>query len=949
MFCHACFETIFLLSQTDDRILAWCSLKRIIQFVRCWYTPEDIFMRNKSKKNKKTIYLEEMRLIVPEQGIMKSAIFYFIMLALGTASTFGCFYSSFDIPIEFFSVISLAIIFCIVFTAMFLMKRKNTWFVLVSLILLILFIIVFKDTIYRGLLISVKYILEAFRSHGSAVGFPSGWESIIKGANKKFDATMFLICTIYIFTLLEAWLIEKRRNFILTAFVTLPFVLAPIFVPITPSFVAIIGMIIFYGMLVFLSPMLSGSKAFRKGMKGYHISSTASANPISFLIIPIFLVAAMITSIIFPQSGFQRSKFLDAIRMSIVNGFDQSDFSRYMNAAFGGDMDKVNLKDAGNISFNGSRILSVTMNENRTNKPHTEYLKGYVGSVYAEDGWEDLSEEQSAKVMGILGQNKCQKIFSDIRQSYYSENESDENFNLTVQCVAGDPRKVYIPYGLANISPEDKISFINDSYAKAVDETMGIIEYNYSAFSVTDDYEKITVNKRLTDYVLHIPNDQQMKVLILDDGKAIGGLGYFGVDDNGYIYYVAEDGTYFGNLEKYNPEKYYGNIFYGTGVENQDKTFEDIMSHYGDAMGNYTYEYFDMLKRYEDFANENYTQVPESLKASMEKFIKENKINTNSTVETVRDIKSLFQYSGKYTYTLSPGKTPEDSDFAEYFLNQNKKGYCKHFATAAVLLLRTAGVPARYAEGFKVDSKDFMMSNNYNVNLLDSDAHAWVEIYYSGTGWVPIEVTPASYENNESSIIESSNESSMESSKPETPESSEVVSNESSITSSKTESSISFDNESNVGSDIPTVLIYIAFVPVCIGGIYGILVLNRTIRVKKRRKLFADSNRNNAVLAVYGYIVQLLIYGKNNDDSISDFDKISKLANDENLPKSHRELCEYFCKEIYPTAQRAKFSTEKISDEELSDMIETAEKIRSTIIGNMNPTKRFIAKYLDIL
>lgn len=905
-------------------------------------------MRNK-KTNKKTIYLEEMRLIVPEQGIMKSAIFYFIMLILGTASTLGCFYSSFDVPIEFFSVTLLAIIFCVIFTAMFLMKRKNTWFVVGALILLTLFIIVFKDTIYRGLLITVKYVLEEFRSHGSAVAFPGGWENIIKGANKEFDATIFLICIIYIFTLLEAWLIEKRRNFILTAFVTLPFVLAPVFVPITPSFVAIIGLLTFYGMLVFLSPTLSGSKAFRRGMRGYHISSTASANPISFLIVPIFLVAAMITSMIFPQSNFQRSRFLDVLKMSIVNGFDQSDFSRYMNAVFGGDIDKSNLKDIGNISFNGSCILSVTMSENRGNKSHTEYLKGYVGSVYTEDGWGDLSEEQSSEVMGILGQNKGQKIFSDIRQNYYSENESGDNFYMTVQCVAGDPRRVYIPYGLANISPESKISFVNDSYAKAVDENMGIVEYNYSAFSVTDDYEKITLNERLENNVLQISENEQAKVLILDSGDVIGGLGYFGVDDYGYIYYVAEDGTYYGNLEKYNPEKDYGNIFYGTSVENEDKTFEDIMSRYGDVMGNYTYEYFNTLKRYEDFANENYTQVPESLKASMEKFIKENNISTDSMVETIRDIKSLLQYSGKYTYTLSPGKTPEDSDFAEYFLNQNKKGYCKHFATAAVLLLRTAGVPARYAEGFKVESNDFMTSNNHSVNLLDSDAHAWVEVYYSGTGWVPIEVTPASNENNESSIIESSNESSTESSKSESSKSSEVTSDESSTVSSKSESSNSSDNESNGGSDIPTVLIYIAFVPVCIGGIYGILVLNRSIRVKKRRKLFSDSNRNNAILAVYGYIVQLLIYGKNSDDKASDFDKISKLADDESLPKSHRELCEYFCERIYPIAQKAKFSVEKVSYEELSDMIENAEKIRSTIMENMSLPKRFIAKYLDIL
>lgn len=906
-------------------------------------------MKKKSKSNKNAICLEEMRLIVPEQNVMKSGIFYFIMLMLGTASTFGCFYSSFDVPIERFSATLSAVIFGIVFTAIFLIKRKNTWFVVGSLIFLTLFLIIFRDSIYQGMITTVKYVLEAFHSHGSTVTFPSNWENIIKASNQKFDSTIFLITSLYVFIMLEAWLIEKRRNLILSAFVTLPFILAPIFVPITPAFMALLSLLIFYGMLIFLSPTLSGSKAFRRGMKGYHISSTASANPIAFIIVPIFLVAAMIVAMIFPQSGFQRSKFLDVVRMSIVNGIDQGDFTRYINAAFGGDIDKSNLKNAGNISFKEIRVLNVTMNESKKNSSHTEYLKGYVGSVYTEEGWEDLSAEQSAKVMGILGNNSGQRILSDIRTNYYSDNETRNYYNLTVKCLAGNPRKVYIPYGLLNIAPEEEISFVNDSYAKAVDDTVGIDEYNYNAFSMTEDYEKITLRDRLENYVFNIDNDDNIKVLVLENGEAIGGLGYFGVDDNGYIFFISEDGEYYQNLEKYDPTKDYGNIFYGTNIESDSKNFQSLMNRYGNQIDSKLSDYLYMLDRYESFAKENYTQVPENIKASMEKFIKDNNIKTDSTINTIRDIKKILQYSGRYTYTYSPGTTPEGSDFTEYFLNENKKGYCKHFATAAVMLLRTAGVPSRYVEGFKIENTDFTNSNNHSVDLLDSDAHAWVEVYYSGTGWVPIEVTPT-YDENEvsnTSLSESSDESSMES--KESSEPSGIASSESTSGSSKVEVSRGSDEEASTGSDIPTILIYIAFVPVCIGIIYGVLVLNRTIRINKRKKKFSDKNRNHAILAVYGYIVELLVYRKKIDNNMSDYDNIKGLLDDENLQSSYKELYELFCERIYPIAQKAKFSGAEISQDELSDMIKFSEKIRSTVMENMNFTERLAAKYLDIL
>lgn len=53
---------------------------------------------------------------------------------------------------------------------------------------------------------------------------------------------------------------------------------------------------------------------------------------------------------------------------------------------------------------------------------------------------------------------------------------------------------------------------------------------------------------------------------------------------------------------------------------------------------------------------------------------------------------------------MEPGKLKNGEDFVNKFLNETKKGYCTHFASAAVLMFRYMGIPARYVEGYVCDN-----------------------------------------------------------------------------------------------------------------------------------------------------------------------------------------------------------------------------------------------------
>ncbi len=130
-------------------------------------------------------------------------------------------------------------------------------------------------------------------------------------------------------------------------------------------------------------------------------------------------------------------------------------------------------------------------------------------------------------------------------------------------------------------------------------------------------------------------------------------------------------------------------------------------------------------------------------------------------------IKNMFL--DEYPYTLSPGRTPNNTDFVYYFLEEQKRGFCSHFASAAVMILRHMGIPAKYVEGYcipyslmsesakklDIDGNEWFTyqenaynpdNNVYQVKVSDYYAHAWVEVYLEGEGFVPFEFTPPSYE-----------------------------------------------------------------------------------------------------------------------------------------------------------------------------------------------------------
>lgn len=145
--------------------------------------------------------------------------------------------------------------------------------------------------------------------------------------------------------------------------------------------------------------------------------------------------------------------------------------------------------------------------------------------------------------------------------------------------------------------------------------------------------------------------------------------------------------------------------------------------------------YFYGMKEYQTYIEETYLEVPENIKKKIQSQYK-NVIQGNSVYEKVKNIRNFL--TKKYRYTYRPGLTPEGKDPVLFFLEDSKKGFCTQYASAAVFLFRSSGIPARYVEGYKIREDQW---KNGTAQVTDYDAHAWPEVYVTNVGWVPVDVT----------------------------------------------------------------------------------------------------------------------------------------------------------------------------------------------------------------
>lgn len=100
--------------------------------------------------------------------------------------------------------------------------------------------------------------------------------------------------------------------------------------------------------------------------------------------------------------------------------------------------------------------------------------------------------------------------------------------------------------------------------------------------------------------------------------------------------------------------------------------------------------------------------------------------------------RALQMYRASFTYTLQPPALGDNATDA--FLFDTQRGFCEHFASSFVVLMRAAGIPARVVVGYQ--GGELSPVENY-VIVRQSDAHAWAEVWLENQGWTRVDPTAA--------------------------------------------------------------------------------------------------------------------------------------------------------------------------------------------------------------
>lgn len=138
---------------------------------------------------------------------------------------------------------------------------------------------------------------------------------------------------------------------------------------------------------------------------------------------------------------------------------------------------------------------------------------------------------------------------------------------------------------------------------------------------------------------------------------------------------------------------------------------------------------------YPESIQTHYLQVEENPR--LEALARQITENYDTVFEKIIAVQNFLTKNYRYTLDVPPSRGEHP---IEEFLFENKEGYCEHYASAMVLLLRQVGIAARMVSGFL--SGEWNPFGKYLV-VRQQDAHTWVEVYFSENGWTLFDPTPA--------------------------------------------------------------------------------------------------------------------------------------------------------------------------------------------------------------
>ncbi len=516
-------------------------------------------------------------------------------------------------------------------------------------------------------------------------------------------ATLWLLMVGAVYALALAFLLCRlRRGLPVVLWMLLP-ILPAICVTEAPDSLPMAGML-----AVWLTVILTSFTDSRDP------SGTARMRPMVLICV---LAVLQMTTERLPTQGTAQPVWAADIREAVINEASRGDLSALLSRWSGwigaGSAEYMNL--LGSAPAQTGRVALRVWGE-----MGKYYLRGYSADRYTGRRWEPLGREAQAELEAIrecgvepllmLGEaagKKSNYEYRSYRNGEVTLIRGDDSAQMTVENVAAPGGCIYYPYALKEL-PENA-AFGGDSH---LERTGAVWEHTFTFYP---------------------------------DWKSLDWYNY----DLSYRY-----GQRGAPVQK-EPDPYRDFVY-----EQELQVPEDLrpiledwlrqgfQEEYGEPLAN-----LEELVRYRKWYEERLRSLIYSSNPRVEEVLaagpsREELAAVAVTGEDLEENRAMFmaamtamvvdKLASTTRYDRNTSAPPAGRDYVDWFLNESKQGYCMHYATAATLLLRTAGIPARYVSGY-VAQIPWQMDS---VEVTDHAAHAWVEVYIDRVGWYPLEVTP---------------------------------------------------------------------------------------------------------------------------------------------------------------------------------------------------------------
>jgi len=798
-----------------------------------------------------------------------------------------------------------------------LLNKKALWVYAFSAI-------VFAGTAYRYL----DTIIEGFKFvynviYKCSFNTNNDYYKFVKHKNEYHDTTVLLIFTVWLLAIVIYYFTIYRPNPILPLLVTFPIIEIGLYNGIEiPIFW---GMLVVAYWLALLAMSMIDVGEYDGGTGGFvrkdnlffpkrkmKLKVTESCG--IFIIASVMIVSA-VSSAYIHFSGYERSDALNQKRHDITLAFDEFTFDDIsgslsrLGEALGFKVHSKSNKLGRNDSIDYDNVTDLIV---EFAKPcnGAVYLKEEDLGVYEDNEWKSLEINDSLRK--IMKECKEKSVYP---QDFYKAftkaifpNKSINTINIIPQ---SDDERCFSPYGVIK---NDNSEYYNDSTVRYKD-----------------------------------PDNQKFKFYYTSSSDILDSLTQ-GYDSNKYYYPYEWDDSFYYDYD----DEYYCLIDYYN-------SYEDVLA--SDFSLN-TEVYVE--RDYRKYVYDNYLKVPDTPE------INEVRDRYSSLFEGVtkyssnlRKIKALQEIKKRMnkenTYTLSPGKTPLNRDFVKYFLMDNHKGYCVHFATAGVILARMAGIPARYATGYVIVQNDFsessIQNDVYSIDVKDSRSHAWAEVYLDGFGWVPFEFT-AGY--SEQRIGEEPTTTTTAVTTTTQTTTAAVTTTQNITTASDTASSTlttatdasaataantSSGSNNSSGFTIPHTVKVILCICSVILLLVAAVLLRRFIIISSRRNKFNKGTSSARLGYIYDHCERLLAYLKLNREHLTYTDFADKVEKRIGGTHFDRESFRY----LMDVSLRSGFSNTDPDESEISKCIQTVDSLENSIYRNSGFFAKIKLKFIKVL